>query len=74
MLYFLYPFLRKEGKNIMICRDCNILMQPVMLFSKDKHEKFDRCPKCFGETKHRKLRDDDLDFVEVLNKEIHKRK
>ena len=57
-----------------ICRDCNVPMHPVMSFSKDKYEKFDRCPKCFGETKHRKLRDDDLDFVEVLNKEIHKRK
>ena len=56
------------------CRDCNVLMQPVMSFSKDKHEKFDRCPKCFGETKHRKLRDDDLDFGEVLDKEIHKTK
>ena len=57
-----------------ICRDCNVLMKSVMSFSKDKHKKFDCCPKCFGETKHRKLRDDDLDFVEVLNKEIHKRK
>ena len=76
MLYalFLYHFLRKEGKNIMICRDCNVLMQPVMSFSKDKHEKFCRCPKCFSETKHRKLRDDELDFGEVLDREIHKRK
>ena len=49
-------------------------MQPVMPFSKDKHEKFDRYPKCFGETKHKKLRDDELDFGEVLNKVIHKRK
>ena len=57
-----------------ICRDCNVLMISVMSFSKDKHEKFDCCPKCFGETKHRKLRDDDLDFVEVLNKAINKRK
>ena len=56
------------------CRDCNALMQPVMSFSKDKHENVDRCPKCFGETKHKKLRDDDLDFEEVLSKEIHKRK
>ena len=45
-----------------------------MSFSMDKHEKFDRCNKCFGETKHRKLTDDDLNFGEVLNKEIHKRK
>ena len=49
-------------------------MQPVMSFSKNKHEKFNRCPKCFGETKHRKLRDDELDFGEILNKEIYKRK
>ena len=64
--------LRKEGKKIMICRDCNVLMQPVLSFSKDKHEKFDRCPKCFGETKHRKLTDDDLNFGEVLDKELKK--
>ena len=57
-----------------ICRTCNIPMQPVMSFSKNKHEKFDRCPRCFCETKHRKLRDDELDFGEVLDKEIHKRK
>ena len=30
--------------------------------------------KCYSETKHKKLRDDELDFEEVLNKEIHKRK
>ena len=59
---------------MIICRTCSVPMQPVMSFSQDKYGKFDRCPKCFGETKHRKLRDDDLDFVEVLNKEIHKRK
>ena len=57
-----------------ICRTCNIPMHPVMSFSKDRHEKFDRCPKCFGETKHRKFRDDELDFGEVLDKEIYKRK
>lgn len=58
----------------MICKDCYVLMIGVMSFSKDKHEKFNRCPKCFGETRHKKLREDDLDFGEVLNKEIHKRK
>ena len=56
------------------CRDCNVLMQPIMSFSKDKHEKFDRYPQCFGETKHKKLRDAELDFGEVLNKAINKRK
>lgn len=59
---------------MIICTTCNIPMQPVMSFSKDKHEKFDRCPKCFGETKHKKLRDDELDFGEELNKAVHKRK
>ena len=57
-----------------ICRDCNVPMIPVMSFSLDKHEKFNRCPKCFGETKHRKLRDEELNFGEELNKAIHKRK
>ena len=57
-----------------ICRDCNVPMHPVMSFSKDKREKFCRCPKCYSEIKHRKLRDNDLDFGEVLNKAIHKRK
>ena len=57
-----------------ICRDCNVPMQPVMSFSKDKHEKFCRCQKCYYETKHRKLRDDELVFGELLSKEIHKRK
>ena len=71
---FFIPFSQKEGKNMTFCRDCNALMRPVMSFSKDKHEKFDRCPKCFGETKHRKLTDDDLNFREVLHKEINKRK
>ena len=59
---------------MIICRTCSIPMQPVMSFLKDKREKFDRCPQCFGETKHRKLTDDELDFGEILNKAIHKRK
>ena len=59
---------------MVICRTCNIPMQTVMSFSKDKHEKFDCCPNCFGETKHRKLRDDNLDFGEVLHKELKKHK
>ena len=74
MLYALFfvPILGKEGKNMTICKDCNTPMQPVMSFSKDKHEKFCRCPKCFGETKHKKLRDDELDFGEVLDKQLKK--
>ena len=55
-----------------ICKDCNTPMQPVMSFSKDKHEKFNKCPKCHGETKHVKLRDDELMFGEVFSKELKK--
>ena len=69
---FLYPFLRKEGKNMTICKDCNTPMQPVMSFSKDKREKFNKCPRCYGETKHVKLRDDELTFGEVFSKELKK--
>ena len=49
-------------------------MVGVMSFSKDKNEKFCRCPKCRGETKHQKLKDEKLDFGEVLHREISKRK
>lgn len=59
---------------MIICRDCYISMVGVMSFSKDKHEKFCRCPKCHSETRHKKLRDDELDFGEVLSREIYKRK
>ena len=57
-----------------LCKDCYVQMVGVMSFSKDKHEKFCRCPKCRGETKHRILRDSELDFGEVLSRELHKRK
>lgn len=56
------------------CKVCSGKMVGVMSFSKDKHEKFDRCPNCYSETKHRKLDDKELSFGEVLDKVIHKRK
>ena len=56
-----------------LCMDCNIPMHPVMSFSKDKHEKFCRCPKCRGETKHQKLKNEELNFVEVVSRELHKK-
>ena len=59
---------------MIICKDCYVPMIGVMSFSKNKHEKFCRCPKCYSETKHQIIRDDELDFGEVLNKAIHKRK
>ena len=57
-----------------ICKDCYVHMMGVMLFSKNKHKKFERYPKCFDKIKHRKLQDEELDFGEVLDKAIHKRK
>ena len=59
---------------MIICRDCNTPMKPVMSFSNDKHEKFCKCPKCFSESKHQKLDDNELTFGEVLHKELHKHK
>ena len=56
------------------CRDCNTKMVGVMSFSRGKHEKFCRCPKCYSETKHKKLNEKELSFGEVLDKVIHKRK
>ena len=56
------------------CMNCENIMIGVMSFSKDKHEKFCRCPKCYSETKHQKIKDGELDFGEVLDKEIYKRK
>ena len=52
----------------MICKTCDIQMQSVMSFSKDKNEKFCN-PK-----KHRKLNDNEITFREVLSKEMHKHK
>ena len=56
------------------CKDCNTKMIGVMSFSKDKHERFCRCPKCYSETKHLKIDDKELWFGEVLDKEVHRRK
>lgn len=60
--------------SVNYCRDCNTKMVGVMSFSKDKHEKFCRCPKCYSETKHKKLDDKELSFGEVLDREIRRRK
>ena len=56
------------------CRDCRTKMVGVLSFSKDKNEKFNRCPKCYSETRHNKIKDNDLNFGEVLDTEICKRK
>lgn len=56
------------------CRDCSTKMVGVLSFSKDKNEKFNRCPKCYSETRHNKIKDNDLNFGEVLDTEIRKRK
>ena len=55
-----------------ICKNCLIPMVGVKSFSKDKREKFYKCPKCYAETKHKKLKNKELDFREVLYKKINK--
>ena len=52
------------------CVNCGNIMVNVMSFSKDKHEKFCRCPKCCSETRHIKINDNELSFIEVLHREI----
>jgi hypothetical protein len=49
-------------------------MVSVMSFSKDRHEKFCRCKKCYSESRHQKLDEKKLDFREELSKALHKRK
>lgn len=42
----------------MFCKKCNEKMNHVMRFEKDKSTEFDRCPKCFYETKHKTIKFD----------------
>ena len=56
------------------CRDCSTKMVGVLSFSKDKNEKFNRCPRCHSETRHNKIKDNDLNFGELLDTEIRKSK
>ena len=53
---------------MMICKKCYTPMGRVLSFSKDKREKYYRCPKCRSKTKHQKVKDEDLDFREELNR------
>lgn len=59
---------------MMICENCFVPMVGVMSFSKNKNEGYYRCSKCKRETEHRKIRDSNLDFGEILRKEIRKRR
>lgn len=43
-----------------------------MSFSKDKNEKFNRCINCYGETVHKRLKQNDFD--KILEREIDNRK
>lgn len=57
---------------MVICKECNSIMVEVVSFSRDKREKFCRCPKCRSETKHRGLSDKELSFEEVFQEKLHK--
>lgn len=59
---------------MIVCRDCGIKMSNVMSFSQEKHEEFCKYPKCYSETKHQKLINDELNFGEVLSKAIHSKR
>lgn len=55
-----------------LCKNCYIPMVGVMSFSKDRHERFCRCLKCRGETKHIQINDSELNFGEVLHRAMRK--
>lgn len=57
-----------------LCKKCFIPIIEIMSFSKDKHEKFCKCPRCSEETKRHAIKDYELSFGEVLHREINKRK
>lgn len=48
-------------------------MVGVMSFSREKREKYCRCPKCKQETKHQKIRKFELDYKEVLRNRYKKK-
>lgn len=56
------------------CMNCGNIMIGVMSFSKDKHEKFCRCPKCCLETRHIKINDNELSFGEYLYRELDRKR
>ena len=56
------------------CMNCGNIMIGIMSFSKDKHEKFCRCPKCCSETRHIKLDDSELNFGEYLYRELERKR
>ena len=56
-----------------LCKKCYIPMVGVMSFSKDKHEQFARCPNCYAETKHQRIKSSELSFGEVLERVVSKR-
>lgn len=59
---------------MVICKNCNIPMENVMSFSHGKNEKFSRCQKCYSESKHTKINEDELDFGELLHRKMVKGK
>ena len=59
---------------MVICKRYYTSMVGVMSFSKDKHEKFCRCPKCCSETRHTKINDNELSFGEYLYRELDRKR
>lgn len=51
-----------------LCRKCYVPMVGIMSFSKTRHEKFYKCQKCYGVTKHQKIIYSELSFGKVLHK------
>jgi hypothetical protein len=55
-----------------IYKDCNVKMREVMSFSKEKRERFPKCPIYFDESEHKAIEKNDFD--EILKREIDNRR
>ena len=59
--------------KMILCKDCGIPMVNVMHFEMENNQKYNQRPKCKQDTKHVKLRDSELVFGEILNKQLNKK-
>lgn len=59
---------------MIICKDRYAPMICVMSFSSDNHNRFCRCPKCYSETRHIKINDNELSFGECLHRELNRKR
>ena len=58
---------------MVFCKRCMGIMTGVTSFKRDGYDRFYRCSKCYEETGCKRIRDNDLEFEEILMRNIHRR-